>query len=100
MNENICPQYTIPSVPVDILRIGLNFLFKLKREFEFAIMKTQKEIMHEGEFILKLTIMRMHEAIYTQHFHTNKMTAASHNFSFRHKPQISDSRPSNMLFST
>lgn len=60
-------------------------------------MKTQKEIMHEGEFVMKLTIMRMHEAI-PNTFHTN-ITAASHNFSFRHKPQILDSSFSNLLFS-
>lgn len=34
MNENICPQNTIPTVPVDILRVGLNFFLNLKREFE------------------------------------------------------------------
>lgn len=25
VNENVCPQYTIPTVPVDILRVDLSF---------------------------------------------------------------------------
>jgi hypothetical protein len=25
VNENICPQYVIPIVPVDILRVDLNY---------------------------------------------------------------------------
>lgn len=62
MNENICPKNTIPRVPVDIFKSRFKFLFKLKKEFEFATIKTQKEIMHEGEIVMKLTIIRMHEA--------------------------------------
>lgn len=52
MNENICPQNTIPTVPVDILRVGLNFFLNKKGNLKFAIMRTQKEIMHKSQFML------------------------------------------------
>lgn len=52
VNENICPQNTIPTVPVDILRVGFNFFLNKKRNLKFAIIKTQKEIMREGHFLL------------------------------------------------
>lgn len=52
MNENICPQKTIPTVPVDILRVGLTFFLNKKGNLKFAIMKTQKEIIQESQFML------------------------------------------------
>lgn len=40
VNENACPQYTIPTVPVDILRVGLNFFLNQKGNLKSSIMKT------------------------------------------------------------
>lgn len=82
MNENIRPQITIPTVPVDILRVGLNFFLNLKREFEVCYHENTKRSRTEVSSCYEMN--NGNARSYTQLFHTSKMAAVSHSSSFSH----------------